>query len=305
VQPREKIELRQSARLKLYRAFCNAQLKQDKNKLPNASLSHRNNNWLRSKSYRPPNSTYVIDPYKAIYCRIPKVGNTHWKQIMLHMIENVSMSDAVTLPIHKKQFDLLLPKLVSESQFNDSDVIRRLNEYFTFTFVRHPLDRLLSAFEDKVNPSALQKQYTVRYVPDMIRLCRQGAKNISVEQRKKNVTFEEFLCYVSKEHTDKLDRHWAPYDQICDFCAPQLNYDFIGDFEYMKEEAEFVLHRLGVKDVAYPAGYRTDKQRRDRFVQAYSAISKKTLKAIHERFRRDFEMFGYKAYPDFWYSTAG
>jgi len=60
---------------------------------------------------------------------------------------------------------------------------------------------------------------------------------------------------------------------------------------------------LGVTHLRYPlAGYRTDTERRQRFITAYNTVSTSTIDAVWRRYQVDFDMFGYKLYPNFWYT---
>ncbi len=296
------LQKRQLARQEHYKKYCNSPLYK----------SQTNNNGV---FHRPP-SMYVIDKYKSLYCRIPKIGCSNWKKLILYLNTKISSKTALYSPIHNIEYIKFFPQLADAGRYSRKEVIKRLADYFSFVFIRHPLDRLLSAYKDKiVQSNSMTKQrwyYQRKFVPAIIRLCRSSsqakvkAKTVvesgGGEASSENVTFEEFLCYVTKVRIHQLDKHWAPYERICFFCQPQLNYDFIGEYDYMKEEADFILDLLGVKNVTYPSSNRTNLQRKERFMKAYVQVSNETLNAIRKRYRRDFEMFGYKEYPDFWYT---
>ena len=54
-----------------------------------------------------------------------------------------------------------------------------------------------------------------------------------------DVTFEEFVQYVLQQADvgqDRLDSHWRPQYNLCQPC--HINYDFIGHYETLRQDAE-------------------------------------------------------------------
>ena len=97
----------------------------------------------------------VDDANQLIYCFVPKVASTNWKRVLLAL--NTSQSNASESPVADSQVvDPLLIKgneshmaraFTTLSQLtNVSEVAHRLTNYYKFLFVRHPYERLLSAF---------------------------------------------------------------------------------------------------------------------------------------------------------------
>ncbi|CAL4237144.1 unnamed protein product, partial [Meganyctiphanes norvegica] len=71
-----------------------------------------------------------------------------------------------------------------------------------------------------------------------------------------NVTFPEFVSYISEEDdgsSEQNNEHWKPALQLCAPCL--IHYDFIGKFENLEEDSNFVLLWLGLRDVvpAFPS----------------------------------------------------
>ena len=104
------------------------------------------------------------------------------------------------------------------------------NNYFTFSFVRHPFDRLASAYINKLEqvllPSSEKKIVQIGVAARQVYQATHG-----------NVTFPNFLDYVVKEgekSAQALDSHWFPYYTKCNYCS--MNYSFIGRMETFDED---------------------------------------------------------------------
>ena len=89
-------------------------------------------------------------------------------------------------------------------------------DWYVYTFVRHPLDRLVSLYHN---------QYERRY-------------------RGKGSRFEKFARDVFQGVLGR-DRHWLPQTFITD----QFNLDFIGRFENLAEDWKVIQDRFGFNDL--------------------------------------------------------
>ena len=279
---------RQLLRQNLYKSYCTS-IKGTKQ----FALNINRKNWMR------PPSMYVSDKYKVLYCRIPKIGCTSWKKILIYMNSNMSAKDVLKLDggaVHNTYHGKYIQSLRDDKYFSHSDVVYRLSNYFKFIFTRHPLDRLLSSYNSKFN-SSLATAYFQRYGPRIKKLC--GEFSLKEGTSRQRVTFEEFLCYASREHISALNRHWAPYWTQCNFCESLWHYDYIGEYETMTEEANYLLEKWGVMEMKVPPAYRTRAEQKKNFWNALSTVSPKVLEDIYDRYRSDFDMFGYKKFPDF------
>lgn len=314
LQTVSEIELRQKDRQKLYQDYCNNHNINNENTSLSSSLTSAADISQTSAlssfqgnigNYRPRN-LLVADKYKFLYCRIPKVGISNWKRLIIHMNTNMSLDklrDASKL--HKEFTKHYIPELSSE-MFSQKSIEKRLEQYLKVAFVRHPLERLLSGYEDKFNRTA---NVTDIYVREsglaMLKLCRNGfeyTKNWRKQVDEQPITFEEFLCYASRAPAESLNIHWKPYNKICDFCHQNWRFDFIGQYENIAEEANYLLDTMGFTGFRFPAGYRSNVERQERFVRVYASISPQIIDAVYKSYQPDFELFGYKLYPDFWYT---
>lgn len=248
----------------------------------------------------------VSEQYKLLYCPIAKVGYSYWKRLILLLNSNSTQNSPLAkTALHDHKLGKYYPELAHAHLYNAADVKYRLSNYVKIAFVRHPLDRLLSAYEDKFGVGDVERKHFLQLVGEaIVSQCRANYVAAVAGKVPESVSFEEFLCYVSKLTDGEMNKHWRTYWSYCQMCSSSWRYDFIGEYENLSDEANFVLDMLGVKHLRYPStGYRTDAERRQRFMKAYSAVSNKTLDAVWKKYKIDFDMFGYKLYPDFWYSN--
>ncbi len=93
------------------------------------------------------------------------------------------------------------------------------NHYFTFTVVRHPLDRLLSAFRDKFlnQPCKWQSQH---FTPLILKMMRPDRKYTESDLKLRGTgcikvypTFYEFVEFVIR-HKSSPDTHWLPMTKV-------------------------------------------------------------------------------------------
>ena len=104
----------------------------------------------------------------------------------------------------------LLIQIADRLQANKWDVLDPDN--FAFIVVRHPLDRLISAFTDRIlNTDTGQSKYHTK------RILKHGRNSTQ-----KKPTFNQFLSYIAAGGTDT---HWSPYYKDCSPC--QVQYDWI------------------------------------------------------------------------------
>lgn len=129
-----------------------------------------------------------------------------------------------------KHFIKLLPKSKQEifSKMNNLDLHEKLiwefhsrdkidfEKYFTFSFVRHPLDRLVSAYLDKKTENS----------------------NFSNFLESAVAVFDEYqkCMKTGSEKCKEINVHIRPFYMRCPFC--DIEFDFVGRLETFQKDVE-------------------------------------------------------------------
>ena len=87
--------------------------------------------------------------------------------------------------------------------------------------MRHPFDRLVSAYRDKV-----ERNHSAYYVKSKLQE-QYGSDDFN--------TFLQYVINCHKKH-QKIDMHFRPFDSNCAYC--DLSYDVIGRAETFNEDAK-------------------------------------------------------------------
>uniref|UniRef100_A0A8B9NG03 Carbohydrate sulfotransferase n=1 Tax=Accipiter nisus TaxID=211598 RepID=A0A8B9NG03_9AVES len=107
------------------------------------------NNFLKLRSKldsHVANQLFVEHKHKFIYCEVPKVGCSNWKRtiFLLQADLNAEASEIEHDHIHQTS---LIKKLGTYPPAIQKEF---LNNYTKVMFTRHPLERLVSAYRDKL-----------------------------------------------------------------------------------------------------------------------------------------------------------
>ena len=243
----------------------------------------------------------MVDTYfKFGYCPNAKVGSTTWMSHLMKIMKT-KYRPKVELPPRSSGRVMMSNffKIPSELTKTQGIILLELFENFlednqitTFSFVRHPFERLVSAFKDKRNVKG------------------------------KNLTFPEFVHQVLEEKDmfqifgksskpfKRLSMHWKPYSEHCHFC--DIPYKVIGRTENFAEDVKYIILKNKLEkvlpiDVAGAAKNKAEnkaensdsigKDPQTEALSYFSQINKNEVNKLYEKYRMDFEMFSYDASP--------
>ncbi|XP_060780106.1 carbohydrate sulfotransferase 8-like [Neoarius graeffei] len=233
---------------------------------------------------------YVEDRHKLLYCEVPKAGCSNWKRVLMVLAGVASSTqkinhDTVHYSNHLTRLD----------SFDQHAVSERLRSYTKVLFVREPMERLVSAFRDKFESP--NSYYHPVFGKPIISKYRVNASK-SALRTGSGVTFQEFIRYLLDVHRPiGMDIHWEPVSQLCSPCL--LDYDFIGKFETIEDEANFLLHRVGApKNLTFP----TFKDRNPEAARTSTHITQRYFTQLSASDRQRVYDFYYMDYLTFNYS---
>lgn len=214
----------------------------------------------------------VFRSRKVIYCYLPKVSSSIWKRELAALVEEDKK-------IYKGSLKNVLGK------FPRQEVEQMLKNYFTFLFVRDPMERVLSAYKNKFLQD--NNYFHRTYGRGIIKLYRPNATKEALETGS-GVTFPEFTRHVVE--IQSRNEHWQSFDKLCHPCA--VNYDFIGRFENLYEEASYLIKKTGIDDRVSPDSFQSSKTPAE-MLHYYSQIPKERILQMAKIYDSDYKMFGY------------
>lgn len=202
------------------------------------------------------------------------------------MIGVTDTRDIFSIPSTIAHQQHYIPSLIN---FTNLEIQEMLRTYTKFIFVRHPLERLLSAYKNKFEQNYNSSKYFHnRFGRKIVKMFRANATVYSLSNGD-DVTFAEFVAYVTSKNS-VFNEHWMPIDRLCDPCL--MNYDFIGKYETLNVDAKYLLHHVGVKDVPFPQAPKPTNT--STYLSKYiSKLSYNNIIALHKLYYNDFKLFHY------------
>ena len=244
---------------------------------------------------------YYDDRIDYIYCLVSKASCTSWKRTLMMLTgkltkfqrpEQISVGMALIYGNSDKYVRRIETLPMADRKW-------RFHDYFTFMFVREPLERLLSAYRDKM----VENPFGYHHIDvDIVRKYRSHDYKASVKRYR--VTFAEFVRYVLDRRAagHELDRHWIPQSELCRVC--KIRYDYIGHYETLHRDADYIVDKLKsrIRDVEqrrrvdyvkFPAdsGHRKSS---DFLQQMYASVPAAHVQALYQLYAVDYALFGFK-----------
>jgi hypothetical protein len=212
---------------------------------------------------------------RLIYNRLKKSGNTRIVAFLNDELGGGQFDSARRLKAALvRPFDLPLGELA------------RLDRFFSFTIVRNPYSRVLSAYLDKL-AEARTPGATSRRQPDYGRFPGYGENSPE--------GFARFLDFLADGGL-RANRHWWPQADL--LYQPAERFSFIGRLETMAADMGRVLEAVG-RDPAAAAALdrrhdleagRRETRTAEREAAFYTPRGRAIVARLHAR---DFALFGY------------
>ncbi|XP_060082231.1 carbohydrate sulfotransferase 11-like [Ylistrum balloti] len=225
-----------------------------------------------------------------VFCYIPKISCTEWKTIFITLKGKVNSSLLDLGNVHRK-YQRHLSFLGS---YSSRDQKRILENYKKYIVVRNPLERLLSAYRNKLAGRGF-KDYTFQVEgKKIVNRYRINATRESLKYGN-DTTFLEFVKYITDKKTEHLNDHWDRYTTLCRPCL--VKYDFIGKFETLSRDADYILRDIGAPtEVRFPSRSKKHNSTIETVKTVdkyYSQVPAEYIKKLWKSYRSDFDLFGY------------
>ncbi|XP_002412303.4 carbohydrate sulfotransferase 8 [Ixodes scapularis] len=252
-------------------------------------LGTRSNRRLGRPSHCPPRRCpiFVDRSHRVAFCFVPKVASTSVKSLFAALL-NISRPADSADAIHEI-FNAEVLR-VGPSHFPRS----KLKTYTRAVFVRHPFERLVSAFVDKAGRPRSAEPFFYDVYWDRALAGLAGNETTGVR-----MTFPLFVDYILAQPDALWDDHWAPYYSRCEPCL--FDYNVVGKLETGDRDFRTLFSRMGLAsgDVVPRKNTRTvgdagEKGGARKSAKEYFAeLSSSQVMQLYRRYFYDFELFGY------------
>jgi len=175
-----------------------------------------------------------------------------------------------------------------------------MKDTFRFLVVRHPFERILSAYRDKLEDLNRDLEARDGFYHTMY------GKHIVAEYRDRTdtnltgvpePTWREFITYLLNTPVTKYDEHWMPIWMLCSPCV--IRYDVIAKMETFSEDTQLTLAQAGLEEqLALEWKHRTGTGGdSDTIADYYSQLSQSEVAALFKKYQLDFELYEYDPEP--------
>ena len=187
------------------------------------------------------------------------------------------------------------------------EAIYKLKNYYKVAIVRNPLERLLSAYRNKLE---LPLNYAIRRnFPDRLKAYilkkyrREDFEAWIADENAHNTTdihpsFSEFLQFMTRFPLNLYNEHFKPTLQLCFPCA--VHYDLFLNFKMLEYDMFALMQFLDIPFQYYPESIAHKRAPTGSYLQDYFKDVGMELKAKLFRVFRDELEFYYTIYPEEW-----
>ncbi|XP_076246909.1 carbohydrate sulfotransferase 11 [Calliopsis andreniformis] len=235
--------------------------------------------------------------HKAMYCWIRKVASTSFTKLFS------DMKNRQVTRNYYREVNILAPKTLKELQriVNDTKIFKLL-------VVRHPFQRLVSSYRDRIEDNSKYTAQSWIYVKKIFRVTKPHLfhSNITTGNFQKRVftadkrlkiipTFKEFVLWLLQS-SEEDDVHWNQYYTHCGVCNVPYNYVLkLDDYTYGQINYIFTKFGLDKTKVYLPkleqtrGGYTSFSNT----CKYFASLTQDIIMRLYRRYQIDFEMYNY------------
>ena len=168
--------------------------------------------------------------------------------------------------------------------------------YTKILLVRNPLERIISAYEDKFMPKV---SFRLRALEQYIKTQRNKTQ-MTNERRPTGITFNEFVMGVGEVGfpPSQMEVHFNTYYSICRIC--QITYDYIVFQETLLDDASYIFKHILKSDMdpyplLNPRNGPTSDENHSKLTkhQRYDSLTPQAKSIIRSYLLPDSVLFGY------------
>ncbi|XP_046468972.1 carbohydrate sulfotransferase 11 isoform X2 [Neodiprion pinetum] len=247
------------------------------------------------------------------YCPVYKAGSTTWfyNLCLLNGIPEEALANS------SGQISIIARSVLPEMEL--SEAVEVLEKSRKLLVVRHPFERLLSAYRDKLENSVAGREHGTlhfykKYGSKIVAKFRDeriAPPRSDQVIRPKDIpppagiepTWREFVQYLI--HTDLAsygDDHWMPYYLFCTPCL--IRFNIIAKVETLWRDQIFAIHELGMENQLTPKWRHSNAGSSSAAEIYFTQLTPNLVRQLYEKFKLDFELFDYSPMDYYEYATG-
>ncbi|XP_066971402.1 carbohydrate sulfotransferase 10-like isoform X2 [Macrobrachium rosenbergii] len=177
---------------------------------------------------------------RLVWCKVPKVASTSFVHGLLRISDGGHLIDN---RVHRSHLHMILRRLMPPPRANED-----VRHFAAFMVVRHPFQRILSAYRDKfLDRSEREKFRKFKELYGLSIIAKHRNSKQPTEYRDVP-TFWEFVQYLISTPVWEYNEHWRPYYLTCTPC--HYHYDFILHLETLQDDSEYLVNATGFPELA-------------------------------------------------------
>ncbi|XP_050716915.1 carbohydrate sulfotransferase 11-like [Eriocheir sinensis] len=237
--------------------------------------------------------TQVLEEHRLMVCVVFKAGSTTWNSIVAHRYNNTEILKT------RKFYKLIEMLKATRERFQE---VSRSSLFLRAVMARHPLERLLSAYKDRIEDQSHVSSQARYYSPLILRhtrghsYSREDLYNINGTLRVVP-TFREFVSYLVSRPPEEYDPHWRPVSLLCGLCHVQ--YTAVVLTETYNEDMLYVMRASGLGQAVNATLLLKKNNNRGKgdthqlLNDYYSTLEPPLLQQIINIYQNDFRLFNY------------
>ncbi|KAJ8909220.1 hypothetical protein NDN08_005912 [Rhodosorus marinus] len=169
---------------------------------------------------------------KLIFCPIPSTASTNWK-VLMRKLEG--FPDYLDIQKARSRTASGL-RYLSEFSAQEVDEILADGSFVTFTFVRHPVHRMLATYINKLTKEPKESEEYKIYMGQLYGRDYVDKNDVTKARRP---SFDEFIVRLAMTDENIQYENWSSQASLCGLGS--FPYDFVGRFEDLEADASLLL----------------------------------------------------------------
>jgi len=217
-----------------------------------------------------PTRIFISHKHKFVYYAVPKAAHTTIKFFII-TIDEIGRGSA-----HGRVHSTNIPRIVFPENRSS-----KYKDYFHFTFVRNPYDRLLSCYIEKVYNPALSNRIDHAFINgENLEFVKAYGNSVGF----KKMSFSGFVHFVTQIPDEHCDPHFAPQHSLLDL----ETLDFIGRLENFDQDFSYIKEQISLSDDVKP-----EKLMATKHGPYQNYYDDELRRMVAEKYARDLEIFNY------------